>query len=73
MAGVQINFSPAGNTSGGNLGDAIKTTEYADSTAADAAITARNTLPVTTPTALDGTALKKQHIPVAAIKTIVSL
>lgn len=71
MAGVAITLQSQA-VSGGNTDDTITTTEYSDSTAAAAAVT-NSLLPVTTPLALDGTALKKRHIPLASIKEIVSL
>lgn len=70
---VAITLVSAGNTSGGNIADTITTAEYATSAAADTAITTKGTLPVTTPVAADGTALKSRNIPVAAIKQIVTL
>lgn len=73
MAGVAITLNgPA--FSGGSGADTITTAEYANAAAADAAITARGTLPVTTPVDLaSGTALKSRNIPVVSILQIVSL
>lgn len=71
MSGVAITLVGP-SLSGGTGGDTVTTQEYADSTAAAAAVT-NGLLPVTTPLAADGTALKKRHIPIANIREILSL